>query len=315
MADRPRIGLDNSVFAGRLRQPRAPTRMVRHRPVIARPDVAGPLQPVHEVRIEKPQPFSEPAIPRQQPSQVLRRQVQSQEQATADKVSLLQRLLGVRQRYSKAQLVLVGMAGFVFVIGLAVSLQTMLTNHDATAKVAALSKQQDQGDDGDNPSTEKPSAQAFSGYAVAPDLARYIKIPKLGVNARVMQVGVKASGELRAPSNVYDAAWYTGSAKPGQPGATLIDGHVSSWTTRGAFYGLKKLTAGDNIQIVRGDGSILNYRVVKSQIYDAENVDMQAAVTPVTQGKSGLNLISCTGQVKKGTNDFDQRVIVFAEQI
>jgi len=67
--------------------------------------------------------------------------------------------------------------------------------------------------------------------------------------------------------------------------------------------------------VVRGDGTVLNYRVVKTQLYPADNVDMQAAITPVTAGKSGLNLITCAGQVKKGTSEFSKRVIVFAEQM
>jgi LPXTG-site transpeptidase (sortase) family protein len=150
---------------------------------------------------------------------------------------------------------------------------------------------------------------------VAPDLPRYIKIPKLGVNARILQAGVTSSGALGTPSNVYDAAWYTGSAKPGQPGATLIDGHVSSWTTHGVFYNLKKLVAGDTIQVQRGDGQILTYQVVKSQTYQDDKVDMQAAMTPVVAGQPGLNLITCTGQVKPGTSEFNQRIVVFTKQI
>jgi sortase (surface protein transpeptidase) len=215
------------------------------------------------------------------------------------------------------QKVLFGLALLLFAGGGFVSLQTLHTNHAASAQVSALSQKADnQGGQNDAlPSTTKPSSAAVKNYVVAPDLPRYIKIPKLSVNARVLQVGVTSSGALGTPNNVYDAAWYTGSSKPGQPGAMLIDGHVSSWTTRGVFYGLKRLVAGDKIQIQRGDGQVFNYQVVKSQMFADDNVDMQAAVRPVTAGKQGLNLISCIGKVKKGTNEFDHRIIVFAEQV
>ena len=207
------------------------------------------------------------------------------------------------------------MAGLVFVIGLTVSLQALQTNKKAAAQVSALSKQSRKPGGTTVPSTVKPSSSTLNNYAVAPDLPRYLQISKLSVKARVLQVGVTASGALGTPGNVFDTAWYTGSAKPGQPGAALIDGHVSSWTTHGVFYGLKTLQAGDSVQIVRGDGAIINYRVVKTQIYDADNVDMQAAVTPITAGKAGLNLITCTGRVKPGTSEFNQRVIAFTEQV
>jgi sortase (surface protein transpeptidase) len=214
---------------------------------------------------------------------------------------------------------LVAMAGVVFIVGLLVSWQTLHTDHAAAAQVSALSKKVDKQSGANQnssvPSTTKPSSQAISQYIVAPDLARYLKIPKLGVSARVLQVGVTSSGALGTPNNIYDTAWYTGSAKPGQPGATLIDGHVSSWTAHGVFYGIKTLVPGDALQIVRGDGTILNYQVVKTQVYPAGNVDMQAAVTPITPGKSGLNLITCTGQVEPGTSQFNERVVVFAQQV
>lgn len=226
---------------------------------------------------------------------------------------------GIKEgRYSRLQMALTGMAVVVFVVGLMVSFQSAQTNHQNAAKVAALSKSEDQAGGtagGSVPSTTKPSASAVSNYVVAPDLPRYIRIPKLGVNARVMQTGVKSDGSLGTPGNVYDTAWYTGSAKPGQPGAMLIDGHVSSWTTHGVFYGLKRLVAGDIITVQRGDGQVFTYKVVKTQVYPDTGVDMQAAVTPITPGKPGLNLITCTGSVKPGTSEFNQRIIVFAEQI
>ncbi len=217
------------------------------------------------------------------------------------------------KRYSRPQLALFGLAGLIFAVGLFVSFQTVRTNHDASAQVVALSRQVASGK-GSVPSTTKPSSQAISNYVVAPDLPRYLRIPKLGVNARVMQTGVMSSGAIGTPNNVYDTAWYTGSAKPGQSGATIIDGHVSGWSTHGVFYGLNRLIAGDQLQIVRGDGQTLNYRVVKTSVYNANNVDMQAAIKPATAGKPGLNLISCTGPVIKGTSQYSQRVIVFAEQ-
>ena len=30
---------------------------------------------------------------------------------------------------------------------------------------------------------------------------------------------------------------------------------------------------------------------------------------------TGLNLITCTGNLTQGTNDFDKRIVVFAEQL
>lgn len=220
----------------------------------------------------------------------------------------------------KFQIALAIFACLVLVTGLIVSWQTIRTNRAATSAVRVLTHP-DQGSSAavspttstNVPSSNKPSQRAMDGYVVATDLARYIKIPKLGVYARVMQVGVGDDGYIASPKNIYDTAWYTGSAKPGQSGAALLDGHVSGWDSHGVFYDLKTLVPGDAIQIVRGDGSVLDYTVVTSRTYADDNVDMVAALTPITTGKSGLNLITCAGKVKPGTSDFSQRLIVFAQ--
>jgi sortase (surface protein transpeptidase) len=266
--------------------------------------------------ITNPQSFVEPARSKQQRSHVLRRQLVQAPNKSA--TTLLHNL----RDFSKLQLVLVSMACFVFTIGVIASVQGFQANHIVAAQVSILSnksKSPTTTDESANavtvPSTTKPAAGTLSQYVVAPNLPRYLKIPKLGVDARILQVGVTETGALGTPDNIYDTAWYTSSAKPGQPGATLIDGHVSSWTAHGVFYGIKTLVAGNMIQIVRGDGAVFNYKVVKTQIYGANNVDMQAAMTPIVPGTPGLNLITCTGNVEPGTSLFNERVIVFAQQV
>ena len=337
MSEPMHIGLDNPAFNGRLRTKngRPFNRSYQQRPSkkyfdqqisrksASKPDTAvNAPDPVWSRPLSKP-PTSYQAEPAasavalagEAPVSWLEPQPFDSNDGNA-RSSIRNVVSALTDKYSKLQIALALMSVMVFAFGVAVSFQSALTNHKNAAKVAALSKQAEgQGNGSGVPSTNKPSSSAVRNYTVAPDLPRYIKIPKLGVNARVMQVGVKSDGSLGTPSNVYDAAWYTGSSKPGQPGAMLIDGHVSSWTTHGVFYGLKRLTAGDIITIQRGDGQIFTYKVVKSQTYSDNNVDMQAAVRPITPGKPGLNLITCTGRVKPGTSEFNQRIIVFAEQI
>ncbi|MFI5271197.1 MAG: class F sortase [Candidatus Saccharimonadales bacterium] len=262
------------------------------------------------IQITHPQPYTKPAIERTQFSSVLKRQIV--------KAPKKHRHYAYKLKKAKTQVALLVLALFIFTLGVATNIQTLKTNKEAKAQVASLSGKVQAGKSAGDvvvPSTVRPSNSAFQNYVVATDLARYLRIPKLNVTARVLQVGITTSGAINTPNNIYDTAWYTGSAKPGQPGATIIDGHISGWTTRGVFYALKNLSPGDSIQIVKGDGTLINYKVVRSQIYGSNNVDMQSAIKPVTPGKSGLNLISCTGSVLKGTSQYNQRIIVYAEQI
>lgn len=162
------------------------------------------------------------------------------------------------------------------------------------------------------PSSTKPSEDDLSNYKVAPDLPRFLNIPAIKVpKSRIIQLGVTKQNQIASPDNVYDAGWYKNSAKPGQAGAMFIYGHVSSWTANGLFHDLKKLKYGDKIFIEKGDGEVLVYSVDKLKTYPADKVDMNEVLAPVNQAAPGLNLMTCTGKVIKGTSEFDQRLVVF----
>jgi sortase (surface protein transpeptidase) len=199
--------------------------------------------------------------------------------------------------------------------GVTISLQNWRSNHAAIEVAKKEIIAANEGRPSPAPSTNKITPNLLASYTVPPNMPRYLLIPKLSVDARILPVGLTTSGSIGTPSNVADTDWFNQSSLPGQQGAMLIDGHVSSWTTNGVFYGIKNLVPGDIIKVVRGDGTIFSYKVVKSQVYSSTNVDMSAALAPVLSGVPGLNLISCTGDVIAGTNNFNQRIVVFAEQI
>jgi len=218
-----------------------------------------------------------------------------------------------RSKRRKSTYVLYVLATVLFLAGGFLAWQGFVANKRLEAQIVQTSG--DTEDDGSRPSTEPVHENAIDAYTVAPTMPRVLTIEKLGVKARIMPLGVTASNKLKAPSNVYDVGWYNSSALPGQAGAMLLDGHVSSWSTAGVFKNLHKLSAGDIISVERGDGQKLQYKVVKSETYEESQTDMQAALSPITPGKNGLNLITCHGDVRAGTSEFSERLIVFAEQI
>lgn len=229
-------------------------------------------------------------------------------------------LLPNLKRYSEIQKTMFAMASLVFSLGLVAVFSTIITNWVASSTISAISKIPVSEVSAPNnslsvPGTTAPTPQEVRSYKVAPDMPRYLNVPSLGTHSRVLPLGVLQSGAVATPNNVFDVGWFSGSSKPGQPGAMLVDGHVASWTTRGAFYGIKNLVPGDRMTIQRGDGATFTYEVVRSQIYPDDQVDMQSALKPVNPKKPGLNLISCTGKIKPGTSEFDQRIVVYAQQL
>jgi sortase (surface protein transpeptidase) len=250
-----------------------------------------------------------PAAPRQARSNVLSRQIVAQPRPGKPEQTT------VRTRRSKLQIVLVGAACLVVGLGLLVNVQTVQTNQNARAQVSALSASGSNDDSGSRPSEKKPS---YGSYSVAPNLPKYLKIGKLGVNSRVVPLGITAANQLKAPTNIYDTGWYNASAQPGDPGsngAVLIDGHVHGPTLPGVFANIKKLVPGDTLQIVRGDNKIFNYKVVKVQNYDADTLDMSNLLASIHPGQPGLNLITCGGQFDRTSQEYKQRTAVFAVQI
>ncbi len=166
------------------------------------------------------------------------------------------------------------------------------------------------------PSSQKPSAKTVAAYTVPAGDPKYISIPVIGVNqARIIRLGLLQDGQIATPGSIYDTGWYDASAEPGQAGAMFIFGHVSSWTADGVFYNLDKLKTGDSIVITRGDNQTFTYQVVSSKIYPYNAVDMSAVLAPVNPNKPGLNLMTCTGQVIKGTSEFNERLVVFTSLV
>lgn len=205
------------------------------------------------------------------------------------------------------------MAVMVFVAGGVVGYLGLKANKKAAAQANVLSSSVNQERSGVL-EEETVTPGELAAYQVAPDMPRFIKIPRLDVHARVKRLGVKLNGMLGAPLNINDAGWYDGSSKPGEDGAVLIDGHVQGLTKHGVFYGLSNLKPGDTIEIEQGDGIVITYSVVSTESVDQDKLDMAKALTSVELGKPGLNLITCSGGYDVRTNKYEQRLIVYAVQ-
>jgi sortase A len=300
LAKRPHAASPKNTVDGLTRVP--VKRMSAHKPQLARPSVLTANKQIPTPALEHSHPKKVTA-PKERPVQrsyVLKRE-------TVAKPEQKQKLR-LTDRLKQPQTILVIAGVVVFVFGVTVSIMGIKTNQQVGAQ--AVSRTAIPTDE--DPDEKDLGPNAVRDYKVAPDMPRRIAIPKIGVNARTLALGVKNDNQLMAPTNIYDTGWYQQSAKPGQNGATLINGHVSGRTSPGVFKKLNKLAAGDRISVERGDGQIFNYKVIKLQSYPKDAVDMAAAITPVVAGKQGLNLITCAGDLEHGATGYSERLVVFA---
>lgn len=149
-------------------------------------------------------------------------------------------------------------------------------------------------------------------YRTAATYPRVIRIAKHKIEARVLALAIAPSGALKAPGNIFDGGWYRDSARPGEPGAMVVDGHVYGPTKPAVFKKLNTLVAGDQIEIERGDGKRFVYTVQASELVDADKVDMSKVMVPYVAGKPGLNVITCGGKFDIINGKYPQRTVVYA---
>ena len=157
----------------------------------------------------------------------------------------------------------------------------------------------------------KKTGQQAEPTKSEPDTSDHLKISKIGLDAKIVPVGVTKEGNMDVPGSIYNVGWYNKGAKPGALGTAVLAGHLDSASGEaGVFANLNKLVAGDMIKVSTPDGKETNFKVTKAKVYGATDKP-----TEVFTSKSGahLNLITCTGSWDKNKSEYDKRLVVFTE--
>lgn len=138
-----------------------------------------------------------------------------------------------------------------------------------------------------------------------------LRIPSLGVDAKVEPVGIKADGAMATPSNFDNVAWYSPGAKPGGQGSAVFAGHVNNALLRsGVFEHLAQIKKGSYVMVEDAAGKSLVYRV--SSVEEYEPGASTGALFAAT-GPSRLVLITCDGEWVPSARSYDKRLVVVAE--
>jgi LPXTG-site transpeptidase (sortase) family protein len=91
-----------------------------------------------------------------------------------------------------------------------------------------------------------------------------ISIPAIKVDTPVNPIGLATDGSLAVPQpgpHLDQAAWFVNSPTPGQPGPSIIEGHVDSTEGPSVFFRLGDVKPGDRIVVRRADGRVLTFHV------------------------------------------------------
>ncbi|MEV4626270.1 class F sortase [Micromonospora sp. NPDC049523] len=162
-------------------------------------------------------------------------------------------------------------------------------------------------------SAPAPSPSASRPTGMARSEPTRVTVPKIGVEAKLMSLGVDKAGMIEVPplSKAELAGWYRLGPSPGEIGNAVIVGHVDSHETGPAvFFKLGALKTGDKIQVPRKDGSVAEFTVDGVKAYPKTAFPTDLVYGP--SDKAGLRLVTCGGRFDQKKRSYPDNIIVFA---
>lgn len=145
---------------------------------------------------------------------------------------------------------------------------------------------------------------------VEPSAPIRVRVPAVGIDAPLVELGLGVDGAVEAPVRAADAGWYTGASQPGQLGPAIIAAHVDSATTAAAFYDLRRIQAGDEVVVDRVDGSSIVFVVTSLEQHPKPDVPVEALYGPVPGVE--LRLITCSGDFDRSIGHYEDNLVVRA---
>ena len=191
----------------------------------------------------------------------------------------------------------------------------------ATAALAALLVGCGGGGRGDGDAAPSATATNTAPHAQAPaesarPLARSVpvglRIPALGVDTPVTDLGLASDGTVEVPPVTDDdrAGWYRHSPTPGQVGPSVILGHVTVGRYGdGVFRHLARLHRGDRIEARLRNGTAAEFAVTAVRTVAKADFPTDDVYGDVAGPE--LRLITCGGP--RDGEEYRDNVIVFAE--
>lgn len=151
--------------------------------------------------------------------------------------------------------------------------------------------------------------------AMAPSAPVSLSIPTVNISSELMETGLREDNTLEVPpgDEGSPASWYNGSATPGAIGVSVLLGHVSSFSdASGVFYDLRNLQSGDQVSVVRADGTTAVFEVYKNETYPKDEFPTKAIYFPVPGAE--IRLITCDAY-DENNSQHANNLVVYAKLV
>lgn len=171
--------------------------------------------------------------------------------------------------------------------------------------------------------TTSPDGAASPGSAASPGTAgalgdgvpageppARVRIPAIGIDEDLVDLGTTATGELEVPSDPDRVGWFTEGGRPGGRGPTVVVGHLDSTTGPAVFADLPDLAPGDEVVVTTTSGAQVRY--VVDRVEDVPQDTFPTAAVYGATADDQLRLITCTGPYDRAAGRYTENRVVWA---
>ena len=130
-------------------------------------------------------------------------------------------------------------------------------------------------------------------------------IPSIRVDAPLIRLGLDAKGALEVPKRFDEAGWWTGGARPGEPGPAVIAGHVDSKTGAAVFYEIRRAAQGRRGLRAPSRRQRARFVVQGSASYPKDRFPTARVYGPTR--RPTLRLITCSGEFDRSTRSLPRQ--------
>jgi sortase (surface protein transpeptidase) len=159
-----------------------------------------------------------------------------------------------------------------------------------------------------SPSARKPSPERHTAGADQTNLRDQTKglvlpesepvavsIPRIGVQSRLVELGLNADRAMAVPQDPAVAGWFSRGPAPGALGPVVIAGHVTWNGAYAVFHRLGTMRRGDQVIVTRKDGKAAVFTVTRVARFSKSRFPTRAVYGQIDH--AGLRVITCVAHM------------------